>query len=238
MNLVVALGKDHPARIVKQVEMTWEGYVALLSKAPESADKASRGWSCPARFAPAYRDSENLQARYALTLDYDHVTPGQMARVLADVENRWTHLAYTTWSHTEKAPRWRLVVPFNRPASYDEFQAVSRRVAGQLGQGIELVARESHVPAQMMFLPTVKPGARQEVLSEVGAPLDVDAVLAEYADWTDKTSWPRRLEADGVHEHGEIVDSRTKPGIIGAFCRAFTVEEAIQHFDLPYDRVR
>lgn len=233
MKLTVALGKEHPARIVKQAELTWDEYVRLLSTAPESDDKASRGWSCPARFSPVYRDSENLQARYALTLDYDHVTDAGIARVFEILKDR-VYFAYTTWSHTPEKPRWRVVVPFNRPATYDEFQAVSRQVAAKAG--IELAARESHVPAQMMFLPTVRPG--EKMLSRLNGGeiprLDVDAVLAEYADWTDKTSWPRRADADGVHEHGESIDPRTKPGVIGAFCRAYSVPEAIAHFRLPY----
>ena len=235
MNLIVSLGREHLARVLKTAELSWQGYVDLLLKVQESSDKASRGWSCPVKFSPAYRDSENFQFRYALTFDYDHVTEAQIRHVF-DTYVGLMFCAYTTWSHSPDKPRWRVVLPLSRPASYDEFQAVSRKVASWAG--IELAARESHVPAQMMFLPTVRPGEKLQSIQNPGKILDVDAVLAEYENWTDKTQWPRRDEADGFSGAGLSVDPTTKPGIVGAFCRAYTVEEAIVKFRLPYEKVR
>lgn len=231
MKLIVSLGREHLARVLKTAELSWQGYVDLLLKVQESNDKASRGWSCPVEFSPAYRDSENFQHRYALTLDYDHVTASDMLHI-REVYAPLQHLAYTTWSHTEAKPRWRYVIPLSRPATYDEFQAISRRVAARAG--IELAARESHVPAQCMFLPTIRPGETLQSIQNPGKILDVDEVLAEYENWTDKTQWPHRAEADGVQEHGLAVDPTTKPGIVGAFCRAYSVPAAIARFRLPY----
>jgi hypothetical protein len=142
------------------------------------------------------------------------------------------HLAYTTWSHTEAKPRWRYVFPLSRPVTYDEFQAVSRQVASWAG--IELAARESHVPAQMMYLPTTRPGQTLQSIDTPAERLDVDVVLAKYDNWTDKTQWPRRREADGVSEQGVAVDPTTKAGIVGAFCRAYSIPDAIAKFRLPY----
>jgi hypothetical protein len=65
--------------------------------------------------------------------------------------------------------------------------------------------------------------------------LDVDQVLAEYQDWTDKTAWPRRSSGDEVHA---AVEGQTPPdqkdGPVGRFCRAFRVGDAIARFELPY----
>ena len=235
MNLIVSLGREHLARVLKTAELSWQGYVDLLLKVQESSDKASRGWSCPVNFSPAYRDSENFQFRYALTFDYDHVTPDDVKRI-REAFAPLQHLAYTTWSHTEAKPRWRYVFPLSRPATYDEFQAVSRKVASWAG--IELAARESHVPAQCMFLPTVRPGEKLQSIQNSGKILDVDEVLAEYLDWTEMRLWPRRDSADTFSGAGMATDPTTKPGIVGAFCRAYTVEEAIVKFRLPYEKVR
>ncbi len=81
MNLIVSLGREHLARVLKTASLSWQEYVDLLLKCTESNDKASRGWSCPVKFTPAYRDSENFQFRYALTFDYDHVTPDDVRRI-------------------------------------------------------------------------------------------------------------------------------------------------------------
>ena len=235
MKLIVAFGKADPAAIVVQKEIPWSEYVAILLNWREADDKAARGWSCPAQFSPRRRHSDNFVARYALTLDYDHVTKADVEKVRESLE-LIDYLAYTTWSHRPSKPRWRFVLPLSRPASFDEFQAVSRYVADLAG--IELAARESHTPAQMMYLPTYAPGQpAPQVLRSTGAPVDVDRVLSGYADWTNRASWPRRKDHDRVSENEQAPDPRQKPGVIGAFCRAYSVVDAIEAFDLPYDRV-
>ena len=198
---------------------------------PEHGDKAARGWYCAATFEPAYRDSDNFVARHALTFDFDHVGLDTWQRV----KETWTGLAfamYTTWSHTEAKPRFRVVMPLSRPCSYDEFQAVARRVATDID--IELFARESFTPAQYMFAPTRKPRGQHRSHVNAGDWLNVDEVLAEYKDWTDHTTWPHRKDGDGVHKQEAQTRPDEKPGIVGDFCRAFRVADAIKRFELPY----
>lgn len=220
--------------------MSWEQYIDFLrgEEPVFTDDKASRGWSCPAKFSPAYRDSENFIARYALTFDYDRITPEDYGTIQR-AYRRYAHLAYRTWSHTEENPRWRFVFPLSRGVTYDEFQAISRKVASLAG--IELAARESHVPAQMMFLPTFKPGADEQgrhFFETLGKVIDADKVLASYTNWTDRKEWPHRKDGDGVQNLGEGVDPTEKPGIIGAWCRAYSIEDVIEKFNLPYEKVR
>lgn len=223
------------ARITTTRQQTWQEYMAVLTKPHVGPDKAQRGWSVPAKFSPAYRHGDNFVARYALTFDYDHVTPDDV-ETLNEAYMAIEYLAYTTHSHTEDKPRWRFVFPLSRPASHDEFQAVSRAVADYAG--IELIAAESFKPSQMMFLPVVKAADAFSYRINSGTRVDVDAVLASYEDWTDRSSWPRRQEGDSVAEGDESVDPTKKPGIVGDFCRAYTCEEAIVAFDLPYEKVR
>lgn len=217
--------------------MSWAEFVALLTAPPpeieDKLQKGVRGWYCPATFDPEYRDSENFLQRFVLTLDYDHITPADLVTIVHSYES-FVGLMHTTWSHTKEAPRVRVVLPTDRPMSYDEFQAVSRMVASWAG--IELASRESHVPAQYMFWPVIKPGAKYTVKQFDGELLSVDKVLAQYEDWTKREQWPHRAEGDGTHK-GDI---QTKPadklGIVGDFCRAFDVPAAIERFALPYQR--
>lgn len=219
---------------VKKVE--WLDFAKWLTALPpEHTDKAARGWFCPVEFQPAYRDSDNFVARHALTYDFDHVELGTWQRV----KEEWEGLAfamYTTWNHTEAKPRFRVVMPLNRPAMYDEFQAVARKVAADIG--IELFARESFTPAQMMFAPTRKPNGMHRSHVNHGEWLNVDEVLGEYKDWTDVTSWPHRRDGDGVHRSDERTSPLDKEGVVGDFCRAFSIEDVIEKFKLPYVKVR
>ena len=235
--LVASVGGKHNAKIKQRWTGTWPAFVkTVLSKVPETMDKASVGWICGAEFDPPYRDSENFVARHFLTLDYDHIGVDDLPR-LVDHFRQWAVLAYTTWSHSVLRPRLRVWLPLSRSVSYDEFQAVSRSVAASAPGGIELAARESHVPSQYMFRPAIKPFDEfshwEETKKEF---IDVDRILADYLDWTDRSQWPHRMDGDGVHSEGSSVDPRTKPGVVGAFCRAFSISGAIERFDLPYER--
>jgi putative DNA primase/helicase len=237
MKLTVSFGTADLAVITAVKSLEWADFAAWLTKEPpEVNDKADRGWFIPAEFDPVYRHSDNFVARTAITFDFDHVT----IDTWGDVLNAWDGVAfamYTTFSHRPEAPRFRVVMPLSRPASFDEFQAVARKVAADVG--IELVARESFVPAQMMFAPTRRLGGAHRAKIVDGGWLDVDVVLEEYEDWTDQASWPRRPDGDTGHLGSEgRVDPREKPGIIGEFNRTFTISQAIERFDLPYRRVR
>lgn len=86
-----------------------------------------------------------------------------------------------------------------------------------------------------MFRPAVKSFEEIQTWVNKDSPwIQVDEVLESYANWTDRTSWPHRADGDGVHNEGSSVDPRTKPGLVGAFCRAFSVTDAIEKFELPY----
>lgn len=235
--LCVSFGTTNLAAITAVRWLSWPQFASWLTEEPpEVEDKAALGWYVPAEFDPVYRDSQNFVARHAITFDFDHVT----IDTWGDVINAWDHTEfamYTTYSHTPETPRFRVVMPLSRPAGFDEFQAVARWVATDVG--VELVARESFVPAQMMFAPARRLGGLFTSHLNPGEWLNVDAVLAEYDSWTDTASWPRRKDGDPVHAAAaEKIDPRDKPGIIGEFNRAFTVGQAIEKFELPYVRVR
>ena len=65
-----------------------------------------------------------------------------------------------------------------------------------------------------------------------GAELDPDEYLSRYDDWHDASTWPVSSRQSEVVQHSiaQQADPLTKPGVVGAFCRAYTVEEAIDTF--------
>jgi hypothetical protein len=234
--LTVSFGHSSNLSEIQRVEqLAWEDFARSLTKTPpETEDKSSVGWYAAAEFEASHRHGKTFVARYALTLDYDHISRTDVAAI-RETYKGLAYALYTTWSHRPEKPRVRVVLPLSRPAGADEFQAVSRRIAARFD--IEKAAGESHVVAQMMFLPSVKPGEGKTFRAEIndGAHVDVDAVLEEYDDWTDKSTWPHRLEGDGVYNTDDLpVPPNEKPGIVGDFCRAFDIPTAIERFELPY----
>jgi hypothetical protein len=227
--------KDNLAAVTKTVSTSWDKFADYLMRVPpETDDKATVGWYCGAQFEPAYRDSKNFVARHLLTFDYDVIEPADLGAIQSSYKG-YEFVMYTTWSHTVEKPRVRVVFPLSRPATMDEFCAVTRKVAALFD--IEKLARESNVPSQIMFLPAKRPGGIFKAKRNSGEWADVDKILGEYEDWRDRSQWPKHSVGDTTHTSGdELVAPDEKPGIVGDFCRTFRIPEAIERFDLPYVR--
>ena len=139
-------------------------------------------------------------------------------------------LFYTTHKHTEDNPRFRIVFPLDRPVSPDEYECIARVVASWLN--IDVFDDTTYQPTRLMYYPsTAKDGAFQ--YDFIDAPILVaDEVLAELDDWTDVTTWPTSSREKEVRKAttDQVEDPESKTGIVGAFCRAYTIEEAITEF--------
>ena len=62
--------------------------------------------------------------------------------------------------------------------------------------------------------------------------LDPASILALYNDWRDPTEWPEssRQRESRKKTADKQGDPLTKPGMIGAFCRTYSISEAIETF--------
>ena len=65
-----------------------------------------------------------------------------------------------------------------------------------------------------------------------GNPVDADAVLARDKDWHDTSEYPVSSRQKKIVSHAlkKQADPLTKDGIVGAFCRAYPIQEAINTF--------
>ena len=141
---------------------------------------------------------------------------------------------YSTHKHTTNNQRLRLVVPMSRDVSPDEYQAIGRRVAATLG--IDKFDDTSYQPQRLMYWPSTSIDG-EYVFHCLDAPLlDPDAVLATYHNWADMSSWPMSSRVAEVVKHtaAKQKDPLTKGGLVGAFCRAYTIQEAIEAYVPTY----
>ena len=121
-----------------------------------------------------------------LTEDVDHADPDFITRFAR--EGRDAACLYTTHGHTPEAPRVRIVIPFTRDVSPDEYTAIARYFAAQWG--IDQFDECSYRPHQLMYWPTTP--ANGEFICErlEGDWLDPDAFLAEHPEWRDCSLLP------------------------------------------------
>lgn len=173
--------------------------------------------------------ANNVLSHTALVLDLDTAVPQDVPRRVDALG--WDAVTYTTASHTEDAPRLRVVALISRPVTPDEYKRLFRWAGTALGVELDPSAAAG---AHRFFLPHIAPGSEAEILGlqswrSHGEPIDVEPIVAEEpqpqkpADQGPKADAPARRR-----------DPLALPGVAGAFNRAYTLGEAIEAFDLPY----
>jgi predicted P-loop ATPase len=174
------------------------------------------------------RKTANILRRSMLTLDLDFAKPGFWDFYYMLYDN--AAVLYSTHKHQPEKPRLRLIIPLSRPVSVDEYAAVSRRMAGNLG--IDCFDDTTFEAARLMYWPSTSSDAEFLFEFQDGPWLDPDQVLATYTNWHDISEWPSGSRIIEAVRHGlsKQVDPLQKPGLIGAFCRTYTIHEAIDTF--------
>lgn len=176
------------------------------------------------------RKAEAIVNRRLLTLDIDSVPLGDDPWPTVEIIFGCAAVLYSTHSHTKKEQRLRLVLPLSRQVSPDEYTAISRRVAGDIG--IDMCDDTTYEAHRLMYWPSTSLDAeyRYEVCD--GPWLDVDEQLRRYTDWRDTTQWPVSSRKASIMQRlaKKQGDPCEKPGVVGAFCRVYPIEEAIELF--------
>ena len=167
--------------------------------------------------------------RSMLTLDLDKAKLGFIDKFTA--ESKYLACLYTTHSHTKEEPRCRVIVPLSRDVTPDEYNAIARLFASQFG--IEQFDACSFRIAQLMFYPTT-PKDGEFIFKKIeGKVLNPDEFLADYPMWHDISTLPLtpdELPKNNVQRRRKKKDPTELKGVIGAFCRAYTVQEAIETY--------
>ena len=174
------------------------------------------------------RKRENVAGRSMLTLDCDHADIDFIEHFSKGC--RYAACLYTTHGHTLEAPRVRVIVPMTRDVSPDEFVAISRYFADEWG--IDQFDECSYRPHQLMYWPTTPANGEYICKCINGAWLDPDTYLAKHPNWKDCSLLPTSSRESAVRESSAKPqeDPLSKEGIIGAFCRTYSVEAVIATF--------
>lgn len=169
-----------------------------------------------------------VACRSMLTLDMDYGKPDIWDEISMLFDYKCC--IYSTHKHTPSQPRLRLIIPLAREITEEEYPAVARMVAQEIG--IDLFDDTTYEACRLMYWPSTSSNGVFFFDSKDGPELDPDAYLAKYADWHDASTWPvsSRQSAAIQRSISQQADPLTKPGVVGAFCRAYTMEEAIETF--------
>ena len=176
------------------------------------------------------RGRDDIISRTVIALDVDH------GKSIQDVLDNFIMIFgcgfcwYTTHKHHPSKPRFRILIPMTRAVTPDEYEAISRKIAGIIG--IEVFDDTTYEVNRLMYYPSTSDDGEflKDYYNE--AWLNPDEVLAMYTDWRNQAEWPQssRETKELKDRKDKLQDPREKKGIIGAFCRAYDIHEAIATF--------
>lgn len=208
---------------VKRTDEELADYFRLPSD-EKTKIKNSAGAFVGGRLDGTVRSNTTLQSRDLLTLDIDTATPEQ-ADEFKQIASAYKGCTYTTHSHTPRSPRFRFVAPFLRSVSPSEYVAICEYL-------IEAVFEADYIdlcstrPAQLMFFPTAAKDGVYKCEVFDGEFLDPDDILEKAHSRQlslDKPQWERKAENLIAHQANPL----EKEGVIGEFCRAFSIVDVL-----------
>ena len=217
--------RDRISQTIRTSE-TMEQY-RKMSKAQQDDVKDVGGYVL-GRLKGGRRKKDCVLSRSALTLDMDYAHSDVADQI--EMFQAFGCFIYSTHKHTKEKPRLRLVVPLSREVTPDEYMAVSRKVAEEIG--MELFDDTTYEPSRLMYWPSTSADGEFFFHEIAGEPLNPDEVLSKYKDWKDVSSWPvsNRQHSIVQKDIKKQEDPLQKRGVIGAFNRTFTITQAIDTF--------
>lgn len=239
----IAIGRNRKETSWKNKEMLWSELLQKLSVTHHTAEtyteyitaKKARqdeikdvGGFVGGYLTGGRRGSGKVMHRQLITLDLDFCTN----EFWEDFTLLYGNAAcvYSTHKHSRNTPRMRLVMPLDRAVRPDEYEAICRRIAGNLD--IELFDPTTFQPERLMYWPSTSKDAEYLFEWQDGEWLCADNILASYRDWRDSSSWPVSEKVDKILQRHMTKqgDPLEKPGVIGAFCRTYSISEAIDNY--------
>lgn len=209
----------------KVTSETMEEYAAMDKEARQNA-KDIGGFI--GGYVKGTRKLEDVSSRSVITLDADYA-PADFWDLVCGLYDG-AACVYSTHSHTPESPRYRLLIPLSHPVGTTEYEAIARMVAKDTG--IEYYDDTTYDQNRLMFWPSVCKDGKYEYYVQDGEALRPESILSRYHDWHDEAEWPRseRVKDKLRRSREKMGEPTEKPGIIGAFCRTYSISEAIEKF--------
>lgn len=229
---------------------TWEDFLERLNRDIRSTetmrdfdrlDRTARanlkdvGGYMAGELSGARRLKSAVLSRSMITLDVDYAD----SLFPVEFDTRFPGVAaviYNTRSDREKSRRFRVVIPFAEEVQdAAQYEAAARKMAELLG--IDLFDPTTFQAERMMYWQSLS--SDQPKVFEVfeGEPISAEYLLSLYGnneEWRDIRNWA--FKSDQEKETRAIVSKamaqnpREKAGLVGAFCRAYSVPAAIEKY--------
>lgn len=241
--VTICTGSSRKTKIWKQKQVSWSQLVTRLANTTRTPETQAQyfkmakakqdeikdvGGFVAGELIGGRRTAMTAGRRQIITLDADFAPQDFWDTI--DMFFDYAICVYSTHKHTKEKPRLRLVIPMSRAVNPDEYQAVSRKITE--GFNMDYFDDTTYEVSRLMYWPSTSLDGDFEFHWHDGDWLNPDAVLAEYDDWQDQTTWPTSSRQTEIVKHAmkKQEDPLEKSGLIGMFCRTYTIQDAIAKF--------
>lgn len=239
----IAIANSRFQKVWKNISLTWSEITEKLSRTVRTNETVGQFINMPKTEQDNFKDvggfvggylengirrTGSVKFRSLITLDADYAAEDFIDGVRLFADYSW--FIYSTHKHTAEKPRLRLVIPLSREVNSDAYEAIARKVAEEIG--IEQFDDTTYQAHRLMYWPSTSVDGEFIAEGDSIKPLNVEKYLRKYIDWRDITSWPTssRTDKSRLRALKKQEDPTEKKGIIGAFCRVYTIKEAIDKF--------
>ncbi|MBM7707883.1 virulence-associated E family protein [Enterococcus lemanii] len=239
----IAYGNSRMDKKWKNTDISWEDFCSRVKNTQRTTETVEEyrkmrkggqdsikdvGGFVGGHLKDGRRKKGNVLSRSMLTLDMDYGT----STIWEEISTFFPYQCciYSTHKHTPEHPRLRLIIPLFRDVGEEEYAAVSRMVAKEIG--IDLFDDTTYEPERLMYWPSTSRNGIFVYEEKDGSLLDPDVFLSKYDDWRDTSTWPVSSRQSEVLDRSlkEQADPLSKEGVIGTFCRTYSVSRAIDTF--------
>lgn len=242
-DISISIVESRKQSTVERVTASWDTFVDALSNPVESSqtldeylklDKEAQvdakdvGGYVGGTFTGNRRKRSDLKGRDILTFDLDSLTTSDLVMVYNKIKNMGvTAVIHSTRKHTKETPRIRLIILLDRMVTGEEYEALARIVAYEIG--MEFFDPTTFQPARLMFNPSVCSDSEYLFWKLGSKPLDTAKTFLKIPNWKDYSNLPQHpneVKKSQIRANKQQ-DPTTKDGVIGAFCRAYTIYDVI-----------
>lgn len=243
--LSISVCKHRSDLTYKHQTMTWPNLIAKLSQTKRTGETVAEykqkskddqsaikdvGGFVLGDLVDGKRSKETVRSRSAICLDLDFA-PADLWDQLT-LLFPWSVAIYSTHKHTPEHPKFRVIIPLSRDVNPDEYEAIGRKLADDYME-MDWCDDTTFQPSRMMFWPSTSADGVYEFKHQDADLLDPVEILDLYEGfWNDISRWPfsSRVERKRETTGQKAGDPLAKSGPVGWFCKAYTIQEAIEAF--------
>jgi putative DNA primase/helicase len=173
------------------------------------------------------RKSNTVKNRSLICLDLDDPIMG----IVPDIKYRG--IMHSTHKHTAGQPRYRLIIALKENLSSEEYEYVSRHISKEIGTFYEYADSTTYQPNRLMFWPSCPKDGEYIFKEFEGEEVDGKKILEDNPAWQSEIF--KDIPIKDIANIKRLVgkkqaDPTEKNGVIGAFCKTYTMTECIETF--------